>query len=181
MSKGIVICGGGYSYFANAFISIQLLRKFGCDLPIELWMTETEYCSIVKKVLVGLNTQIRVASGRASRVSLPTGARWQWFLKPFAIVHSEFRNVMYLDADSFAVADPSFLFCDPRFSDTGAIFWPDVGVTPKEHPIWKEMGVPYRYEPEFESGQILTVAKVLGHAIGMNERYSCSKITIKKE
>src|SRR5256885_92491 len=35
--KGIVICGGGLKYFPCAWVCINRLRDFGCELPIELW------------------------------------------------------------------------------------------------------------------------------------------------
>jgi len=35
--RGIVICGGGLRYFACAWVCINMLRKLGCALPIQLW------------------------------------------------------------------------------------------------------------------------------------------------
>src|SRR5262245_64363976 len=35
--RGIVICGGGETYFACAWVCIGMLRRLGCVLPIELW------------------------------------------------------------------------------------------------------------------------------------------------
>lgn len=52
--------------------------------------------------------------------------RWQWVLKPWALLNSSFRHVLMLDADSFPVTNPEFLFETPQYRDTGAIFWPDV-------------------------------------------------------
>ena len=60
-----------------------------------------------------------------------------------------------MDADSFPVKNPEFLFDHPAYKETGALFWPDIGVTTNENSIWEEMGVAYRLEPEFESGQML--------------------------
>jgi ADP-heptose:LPS heptosyltransferase len=35
--QGIVICAGGIRLFTNAWVCVQLLRRLGCRLPIELW------------------------------------------------------------------------------------------------------------------------------------------------
>ena len=76
-------------------------------------------------------------------------------LKPLALLHSRFRHVIFLDADSFPTVDPGFLLFEPQYLETGALFWPDVGRMGKEHPIWDMMRVTYRDEPEFESGQMV--------------------------
>lgn len=35
--RGVVICGGGAKYFSCAWVCINILRKVGCKLPVELW------------------------------------------------------------------------------------------------------------------------------------------------
>ena len=35
--RGIVICAGGLGYFTRAWVCIQMLRDFGCTLPVEIW------------------------------------------------------------------------------------------------------------------------------------------------
>src|SRR5689334_6250534 len=35
--RGIVICGGGETYFTCAWVCIGMLRRTGCTLPIEFW------------------------------------------------------------------------------------------------------------------------------------------------
>ena len=35
--RGIVICGGGLRYFPSAWVCINMLRRLGCGLPIQLW------------------------------------------------------------------------------------------------------------------------------------------------
>jgi len=78
-----------------------------------------------------------------------------WPLKPYAIIHSPFREVLALDADSYPVRNPEYLFSYPEYQQKGAIFWPDLGRTEKERAIWEVMGIPFREEPEFESGQMI--------------------------
>lgn len=60
-ARGIVMCGGGYKYFTNAWIAIKLLRHHGCELPIELWMTRDEYDRRFERWLRPYDTQVRIA------------------------------------------------------------------------------------------------------------------------
>ena len=154
-SRGIVICGGGLRYFTNAFISIRLLNARGNTEPIELWVTPEESDDRFHRWLQPYNCTLRICTSGSSAAKLPVSARWQWLLKPWALLNSEFREVLYLDADSFPLMNTEYLFEHPAYKGTGAVFWPDIGVTAKENPIWQDMGVPYRLEPEFESGQML--------------------------
>ena len=154
MSNGIVVCGGGYRYLSNAFVLMQTIRALKSMVPIEIWMFESEYDSRIARFIAELQAELRVCDARGAD-KLPQNARWQWVLKPWALLHSGFREVLYLDADSFPVVNPEHLFEHPAYKETGAVFWPDIGVTAKENPIWQDMGVPYRLEPEFESGQML--------------------------
>ena len=78
-----------------------------------------------------------------------------WVLKPYAIVHSDFREVMLIDADNVVVRDPAYLFDAPEYREAGAAFWPDFDRLAPDRAIWRICGVPYRDEPEVESGQLL--------------------------
>jgi FkbM family methyltransferase len=78
-----------------------------------------------------------------------------WELKSYAILHTRFKEILFLDADNVALRNPEYLFETAEFKQTGALFWPDFGRLSKRRPIWRLCGVEYRDEPEFESGQIL--------------------------
>ena len=67
-------------------------------------------------------------------------------------------GALWLDADQVPVQNPEFLFDTPEFVATGAVFWPDYGRFPAEHPMWRLTGVPYRDEPEVQAGEILVDA-----------------------
>lgn len=152
--RGIVICGGGEKYLPSAWVCIHMLRELKCELPIELWqLFQGEVQPEVQRALA----QLDVACVDASEVRLRHPARFigGWELKPYAILHSRFEEVLYLDADNVPVLDPTFLFDTPQFVQHGAVFWPDYGRLAPDRPIWRICGVEYRDEPEFESGQIL--------------------------
>jgi len=152
--RGIVVCGGGEKYLPSAWVCVHMLRELGCDLPIELWqLFQGEVPPEVQRALA----QINVHCVDASQVRQQHPARFigGWELKPYAILHSRFEEVLYLDADNVPVVDPTFLFGAPQFIRHGAVFWPDYGRLAADRSIWRICGVQYRDEPEFESGQIL--------------------------
>ena len=154
--RGIVICGGGVSYFTNAWVCINMLRHFGCKLPIEVWhLGRHELDEEMEKLLVPLGVECVDASEMRKR--FPTRLLKGWELKPYAILQSSFREVFLLDADNVPVVNPEFLFESPEFGRTGAVFWPDFGnsIAKKAAPIWKSCGLRVPKQPEFETGQIV--------------------------
>src|SRR6185369_8508484 len=154
--RGIIICGGGLKYFTCAWVCIHMLRRGGCRLPIELWhlgpgeMT-SEMAALVRPL------EVTCVDACQLRKSFPARILQGWALKPYAILHSRFREVLLLDADNVATVDPSYLFETPDFRNTGAAFWPDYKFAygKKARAIWKSCGLRAPREREFESGQIL--------------------------
>src|SRR5580704_9298623 len=50
--RGIVICGGGIRYFLCAWVCINMLRKQGCVLPVELWHLNSAEMNDAMRALV---------------------------------------------------------------------------------------------------------------------------------
>ncbi|HYG35988.1 MAG TPA: hypothetical protein VEC99_14455, partial [Clostridia bacterium] len=154
--RGIVICGGGPRYFTNAWVCIQMLRRHGCDLPIELWhLGSREIDQEMKTLVRSLN--VECVDALKLRRKHPARILHGWSLKPYSILHCRFREVLFLDADNVPVVNPEFLFETPQFQATGAIFWPDYGFgsSKKGAAIWRSCGLRVPHEQEFETGQIL--------------------------
>ncbi|MFO1486845.1 MAG: glycosyltransferase family 9 protein [Verrucomicrobiota bacterium] len=154
--RGIVLCGGGLTYFTNAWVCIRLLRARGCNLPIQLWhLGRREMTREMIDLLEPLGVECRDA-GRM-RKQFPVRRLGGWELKSYAILHSRFREVLLLDADNAVVADPEYLFASREFAATGAIFWPDLPQRshPQKRDIWRSCGLQIPREPEFESGQMV--------------------------
>jgi hypothetical protein len=154
--RGIVICGGGIKYFTNAWVCVNMLRQLGCTLPIQFWyLGNKEMDSRMKTLVAPLGVEcvdaIRV------RKKFPVRLLNGWALKPYAILHSPYREVLLLDADNVPVVNPEFLFATPEFHATGAIFWPDFlrGRDKKAIAIWRSFGLQMPNELEFETGQIV--------------------------
>jgi ADP-heptose:LPS heptosyltransferase len=156
--RGIVICGGGRKYFPSAWVNVNLLRQLGCSLPIQLWhLGAGEMDASMKSWVHPL--KVTCVDALAVRSRHPVRILGGWELKPYALIHCPFREVLLLDADNVPVVNPEFLFRTPEYVATGAIFWPDYHPLEATHRIWKLCGVPYRHEPAFESGQILVDKK----------------------
>ena len=147
--KGIVIAAGGIIFFTCAWVNIHSLRKHGCKLPIEVWYVGSELTPEVIRQLERFNVTCvdALAYGWCDMPMLS--------LKPFSIINSRFKEVLYLDADIVAVADPTFLFEGEQYLQSGAVFWPDFWKTDKSNPIWKITASSDYGSFEQESGQIL--------------------------
>lgn len=151
--RGIVICGGGPKYSVCLWVCVNMLRRVGCTLPIQLWhLGSRELSNPMRQLLEPLG--VECVDAEKVRSDHPVRTLNGWELKPFAIMHSRFRDVLLLDADNVPLRDPEFLFETPQYCESGAIFWPDFSRLKKDRSIWKLTGIAFQDEPEFESGQI---------------------------
>jgi hypothetical protein len=157
--RGVVLCGGGNYYFPCVWVCIRMLRGVGCTLPIELWHRGPREMTDEMKALVEPYDVVCRDAYAVSR-EFPVRRLDGWELKPYAIVHSRFAEVFYIDADNVAVRDPEYLFDAEQYRITGSLFWPDA-VGPASAPqflldeAWELLGLPVQQEPEFETGQIV--------------------------
>ncbi len=164
--RGIVICGGGLRYFPCAWVNIRILRKLGCTLPIELWhLGRHEMDRRMEALLAPFD--VRCVNAREVMNRYPMRNPNGWELKAYAMLHCGFREVLSLDADNVALTDPSFLFEEPEYRRTGAIFWPDYGRLAPQRRIWRLSGIAYRDEPEFESGQMVVNKEMCWRAVNL--------------
>lgn len=153
--RGIVICGGGVRYFTNAWVCISILRQLGCTLPIELWhLGSGEMDDEMRRLVAPLNVACVDAVEVARKYPVRKLGGWQ--SKPYAILHSRFQEVLFLDADNVPVRNPEYLFDSRQYRKTGAIFWPDyVSRSEKPDVAWESCGIERPGRTEFESGQII--------------------------
>jgi hypothetical protein len=122
--RGIVMPGGGTKYFPSMWVGINRIRAVGCKLPIEVWyLGEAEMDPTMMRLLEPFNVTFRDAM--ELRKKHPMRILNGWELKPYAIAHSAFNDVLFIDADCAPAKDPTFLFDSPQYLKTGAIFWPD--------------------------------------------------------
>lgn len=147
--RGIIMCAGGVKYFTCAWITIQLLRKHHCQLPVEVWYIGNELTGDVINALEELDVTCINAMDYGATPDLGVA------LKPFAMLHSRFREIMFIDADNVPAGDPSYLFDIPEYESTGTVFWPDLWTTDPANAMWDIIDVKPLDVREQESGQLI--------------------------
>lgn len=158
--RGIVIGAGGAKYFGCAFACFYILRKLGCDLPIEFWyLDEYEMDNNMKELCNIFNIKYINAQKFCIENNISPRILNGWELKPFSTLYSNFKEVLYLDADNIPSKDPTYLFYLPQYQNLGSIFWPDLPPSRRKEwmpsIVWENVGLLYRDEPDFETGQYL--------------------------
>ena len=135
--RGIVICAGGLRYFTCGWVTIKMLRRNGCKLPIELWHLGSELSAetIAEIEKFGVTCKNILDYGPTSLTGV--------MLKPLCIIKSSFKEVLFMDADNICVKDPTELFETAEYLEYGAVFWPDFWQTPADNPIWAITETPY--------------------------------------
>lgn len=132
LTEGIVSSAGG-EYMPTFVVTLRLLRRTGCMLPVELFVKDsTEYEShICEKILPELNARCVVLSeamGLENSINTDNadGVKIEHYqLKSFAVLFSSFENIIWLDADCIPIHDPTTLLTTDPFKSTGLVTWPD--------------------------------------------------------
>jgi hypothetical protein len=152
--RGIVVCAGGVRMFVNAYVLLRILReKLRCPLPIQLWHLGPRELSPVMRALLE-ELDVELIDAHAVQATHPGSIADGWQLKPYAILHSRFQEVLLLDADQVPVRDPAEVFRWPQYLETGALFWPDIVDLAPENPVWSLCGLEPRRCTSLESGQL---------------------------
>jgi len=155
--RGIVMAAGG-KYSHDAMTTVKIIRDFGCKLRIQVWyFGEHEMVEPVKSFYDEQNVEtynILDFTDGIEQIESNIGFR-PFQLKPMALLYTDLKEVLVLDADSTPVRDPTYLFADTRYQSTGSVFWPDYWVTPAANPIWELLDGAPSNELEQESGQLL--------------------------
>jgi len=112
-------------YFTlDALLALAALRRTGCTLPVEIWHdADTELLAVPQAWADNAGVKLRNFFNLPYWSSAEERSGWQW--KSAAVWHSSFSELIFLDADNFALDDPTFLFDDEDYKRTGALFWPD--------------------------------------------------------
>jgi hypothetical protein len=173
--RGIVICAGGQRYFTCAFVLISVLLRFHqCKLPIQVWhLGRNEMSEAMQLMLEELGVEVVNAETVLHRH--PATIPGAWPLKPYAIAHSRFQEVIFLDADTVPLADPAELFAWKPYRQTGLLLWPDVIDLRQRNPIWTTLGLEPRNCMSVDSG-VIAVDKarcwsILDLAMLLNEHW----------
>jgi hypothetical protein len=120
--RGIVICGGG-RLFASAYVTISILRKVGCKLPIQLWYLGKREPK--ESWMIDVLKDLDVEWVDADAIDTTTKKLNGWELKSFALLNTKFREVLEIDADCYPISNPEYLFDDKMYQMYGSLFFPD--------------------------------------------------------
>ncbi|ETK77533.1 hypothetical protein F441_16511 [Phytophthora nicotianae CJ01A1] len=122
-SKGIVMVVYP-KMVPSAYASLRTLRGIlNCTLPIELWYRPKEMQAAPGSMAPLL--QLEASHADLTFREIDDKKATGFGAKVFAIYHSYFEQILFLDSDNVPVRDPSFLFETQEFKEKGAIFWPD--------------------------------------------------------
>lgn len=172
-SRGIVTTIEGRT-LAHSLTGLLILRSFGCTLDIEAWYYRDELNStqiegiqnflsshIGGKLLareVEKEAERLAATGFRGRFFLPRhtgGDKRNYQLKIEAIMASSFEEVLFLDSDNLPTLDPTFLFSEPSFRSSSALFFQNIRRPAPDNPIWSITNLPWRFSWELETGQLV--------------------------
>ncbi|KXG48362.1 Alpha-mannosyltransferase [Penicillium griseofulvum] len=152
--RGIVTtAGNGQAHFLLA--AIPSFRLLGCDLPVEvMYLGENDLSE-------DFRTQLEALPGVTTRdlSTLVNDKGWQlngWAGKPFAILFSSFREVLFIDADSLFFVNPESLFDDEEYVRTGALFFRDRNIIPESKKEWLQQILPKPISPAVQHTRMWT-------------------------
>jgi len=196
--RGVVIISGRPLYLSNAYINLCFIRRdLGCRLPVEIWhlggdeRNERMFDAIRSLGGISFVDASEVQRiypfkpntiGQITKGFAPATVEG-WRTKAYAILHSRFREIIYLDSDCFLFQKPENLFERmPEYLETGAVFSADIDTNPetprkvdpvtrliprvgsfsnkswdysRPNPLWGFLGISEDDLPEFDSGFIM--------------------------
>ncbi|KAF2219153.1 mannosyltransferase putative-domain-containing protein [Elsinoe ampelina] len=139
---GVALVAGG-EYFGPAISTIQMLRRSGSQLPVEVFVAdnseyEKELCDVF---LPKLNAKCLIIT---DFLSTPGSAQLEvrkYQLKALALLFTSFKHVLFLDSDSIPLMDPyqQLMKSDPYLS-RGMVIWPDFWMSTESPSFWTIAG-----------------------------------------
>ena len=173
--RGIVTCAGGRRYFTCAWVLIWVLRRVHrSTLPIQLWhLGRAEMSDAMRSLLE--EEQVEVVDAETVMHRYPARVAGGWPLKPYAIAHSRFREVLFLDADTVPFVAPEVILDWDLYRRSGLLLWPDIIDLRESNPIWNTLGLEPRDCTSVDSS-VIAIDKerawqVLDLAILLNEHW----------
>ncbi|KAK4987275.1 hypothetical protein LTR66_007642 [Elasticomyces elasticus] len=138
--RGIVLSAGD-DQAPYLLTSIPSFRRLGCTLPIEvMYLGDSDLGE-------DFRAQLELLPGVITRdmSQMVNDEGWRlagWAGKPFAILMSSFREVIFIDADALFFRNPEVLFEDPAYVETGALFFHDRRIMPESKRRWLQQILP---------------------------------------
>ncbi|KAJ5388687.1 putative alpha-1-3-mannosyltransferase [Penicillium cosmopolitanum] len=138
--RGLVFSAGN-DQVRYLLTSIPAIRRLGCQLPIEvMYLGDDDLRPSSRTALEQLPGVI--TRDLRKMVNDKGWALRGWAGKPFAVLFSSFREVIFIDADSLFLQNPEILFDDFAYRETGALFFKDRLMFPESKREWMQKVLP---------------------------------------
>lgn len=161
--KGVVIVGGG-EYFGPAIVTIQMLRRTGSTLPVEVFVPNDEDYekTVCEDYLKKLNAKCVVLSHILDKSTVKVGQKdnadlkvTHYQLKSLALLLSSFEDALLLDSDSIPLLDPlTNIFDTEPYTSKGMVIWPDFWRSTESPKFWTVAG-----KKDFPTGLPVTASE----------------------
>ncbi|MBF0197333.1 MAG: hypothetical protein HQL32_06465 [Planctomycetes bacterium] len=133
--KGLIYCIENIEEYSSSFISISLLRKLGCRLPIQVWHTKA---LIITPKMESLLATIDASTINASEHFFTFDeSNTKNTLILLAAIKCPFKEVMLIDNTDICTRDPAYLFYEPAYLNSSAIFWAEEELLQVSNPMRK--------------------------------------------
>lgn len=168
IGKGIVICVGADDIY-NVKLLITTLRKNNCQLPILICYAGDELSDGDFKDLSALPGVTLSALG--PKLDIPLELLRGPQIRAYALIHSPFQETLMIAPDVLFFTNPEYLFSDPNYINSGAMFWRDKkqwGIMKQKTYDWVRRLIPYRKgdnrildkkSADWQSGDLLLLNK----------------------
>lgn len=126
-TRGIVITVGKRDFRFACHLIANIREILQSKLPIQIAYAGSEdlphdYQQLIKKSFSNVELLDVLSKVNDSTLLLNTG---KYAIKPFAVLASQFEQVILLDADTAFVQDPATMFSNPGYETTGAYLFHD--------------------------------------------------------
>lgn len=171
-TRGIVTIGGD-TFTGQVLVQLRMLRRFNDKLPVEVFLPEPDEAEIKGHIC---HTLLPALNARCVLLPKVPGYKLSRFAyKAFALLHSSFEDILFLDADNFPIVDPNSFFDSEPYLTNGLVMWPDFWesmVSPKYYDIIHKPIDPMTLHAGSESGQIIISKKKHGRTLLLALYYS---------
>eukprot|EP00835_Amoeboradix_gromovi_P000603 NODE_22_length_38364_cov_0.248661.p6 type:complete len:602 gc:universal NODE_22_length_38364_cov_0.248661:37987-36182(-) len=151
-SRGIAMLVYG-AVFEDALINLKFIRKHMSNTPIEIFHNEELDEKQIQHLYEIKNLEVISIKPILKEYNIPILTDHNYHYKFSALLSSSFRHILFLDADSVPIHEPSWIFDDQIYKLTGLVMFPDMWKTNPKNPIYEVIGFECVDELEAETGQ----------------------------
>lgn len=143
--RGIVMVINDTTTLAGV-LSIITLRRNLCKLPVLVCYLD-DLSGSNRKFIESIQNVSTMALG--PKLDLPLESIRGTQARVYALIYSPFKEVLLMEPDVLFFKNPEYLFNDPHYTQTGALFWKDrkyQSYWDKKVYNWTRKLIPYRKE-----------------------------------